>query len=102
MIGPILATDVYRSRDVFSATSVYLTMGKSLIKVIRSGAGPGWVGRGSFFAALATRGHDWASGGLRGLTESQWRSVSPFSAAVGAGWAGCSVEVDAASSADSA
>src|SRR6266550_2386731 len=117
MIGPICATLMYRSGKVISVTLMYLKWTNSFIGVIRSRAGPGWVGPGF---AVAT-GHNPASrpllttpGGevvrLRGEGrrrllehwlpgEGQWRSVSALSAAFGGG---CSLEVEAASSADSA
>src|SRR2546429_6767247 len=57
MIGPILATLMYRSGKVISATLMYLKWTKPFIGVIRSRAGPGWVGPGF---ALAT-GHNPAS-----------------------------------------
>src|SRR5438132_2801721 len=117
MIGRILATRMYRSGNLISATLMYLKWTDSFIEMIRTRAAPGWVG------SRICPGDGWPRPGLtpvdgnaRGevvrlpgpgsLTspgalarECQWRSVSALSATFGAG---CSVEVEAASSADSA
>src|SRR5256885_13368791 len=44
MIGRILATPMYRSGNLISATLMYLKWTDSFIEMIRTRAGPGWVG----------------------------------------------------------